>query len=164
MIIKDRLLFLKYALPCAGTLVKRGNVSKEYVESLVKLVSDGKVPGENAEAMFKVANAMCDKIAKRMEKDSVDSDVIRQYFLLEHSEVVDDRYELMKDFDPVSCKTYAGRVVSCNNGSAVVETRLGKRDYKAAFAKGVKPGDSVVVHWNFIIEKVPEKYASLMGT
>ncbi len=163
MIIKDRLLFLKYALPCAGTLVKRGNTTKEHVESLVELVSNGKVPEENAEAMFKVANAMCDSIGRRMGKESVDCDVIRQYFLLEHSEVVDDRYELMRDFNPVDCKTYPGRVISVGSGNALVETKLGRKKYKTTFMKGVKEGDTVVVHWNYIIEKPPKEYVTKMA-
>jgi hydrogenase maturation factor len=164
LIIKDRLLFLKYALPCAGTLVKRGNTTKEHVEGLVKLVSDGKVPAEDAESMFKVANAMCDSIGRRMGKETVDSDVIRQYFLLEHSEVVDDRYKLMGDFDPVDCKTYLGKVSQVDGDSAIVETKLGKKKYRSAFVNGLKAGDSVIVHWNFVVERAPGEFAKRMDS
>lgn len=160
---KDRLLFLKYALPCASTLVKRGNVKQEYINELILMVSNNKAPEETAEAMFKVANAMCDSIANRMDKSNVDSEVIRQYFLLEHSKVVDDRYELMRDFNPVDCRTYPGRVVRLGNGSAIVDTKLGEKNYKTIFAKGLKQNDKVVVHYDYIIEKIPEAIAEQMN-
>lgn len=162
MKIENRLLFLKYALPCAGTLVMRGNVPQEYVDHLVQLVSKGKVPEEDAESMFKVANAMCEFIAKRSGKETIDDDVIRQYFLMEHSRTVDDRFELMKDFDPVDCKTYACKVVEADGDSALLETPLGKRTYKTIFERDVKPGDNVVVHWGFIVERIPESLARKM--
>lgn len=163
MRIKDRLLFLKYALPCAGTLVKRGKVSQEYIDTLVRLVAEGNVPEEDAEKIFRVATAMCDAIGSRMGKGAVDCDVIRQYFLLEHSEVVDDRYKLMGDFNPTDCKTYAGKVLEVDGDSALIETRLGKKEYRTVFAKGVRSGDMVVVHFDFIVEKVPDGFRERMG-
>ncbi len=166
MIIKDaedRLLFLRYALPCAGTLVKRGNVTKQYVDRLVEQVSRNEAPGAGAENMFKVANAMCDSIAERMGKPSTDAEVIRRYFLFEHSRVVDDRFNLMKDFNPVDCRTYAGRVIRAGDGSAVVETRLGQKVYRTIFAKDVRKNDMVVVHFDFVVEKVSKEVAERMA-
>jgi hydrogenase maturation factor len=154
MRIEDRLLFLKYALPCAGAFIRRGNVSQGYVDGLIKMVAEGNVPAERAETMFKVADAQCEAIATKEGKSSIDSDVIREYFLVEHSRVVDDRFELMRDFDPVACKTYVGVVRSIGSESAVVETRLGKGHYKTLFARGVKVGDKVITHYDFVIEKV----------
>jgi len=49
MIIKDRLLFLKYALPCACTLVKRGKILQSEVDRAVRLVAAGKVPEKGFE-------------------------------------------------------------------------------------------------------------------
>ncbi len=157
---EDRLLFLRYALPCAGTLVKRGNVSKEYIDSLVGMVAEGIPPTENAEQMFKVANAMCDSVADRMRKPSVDAEVIRRYFLFEHSKVVDDRFELMKDFNPVDCRTYAGKVVDMAGESAVVETILGRKRYRTPFVRDLKEGEDVVVHFDFVVERLPTDVAS----
>ena len=159
----DRLLFLKYALPCASTLVKRGNVSEEYVQHLVQLASKGKVPKEKAEEMFKVATAMCDYWAEKMHKDNVDSSVIRRYFLLEHSKVVDDRYEIMRDFNPVDCKTYLGSVVSSDTNFARVKTKLGIRRYRKTFVKDAKKGDTVIVHFDYIIERAPKQFITKMG-
>ncbi len=164
MIIEDRLLFLKYALPCAGTLVKRGSITQEAVDRLISMVAGGRVPEEGAEAVFKVATAMCGHYARLMGKPSIDSEVIRRYFLVEHSVVVDERYELMKDFDPVSCKTYSAKVLRSDGSHALVQTNLGKRSCRADFARDVKAGDTVVVHWDFIVERIPESVADSMAT
>lgn len=162
MRISDRLLFLRYALPCASTLVKRGAVNQQHIDDLILMVSNNRVPKENVEKMFKVANVMCGNIAKRMGKSSVDTNVIRRYFLLEHSKVVDDRYQLMRDFNPIDCKTYAGKVISIANGGAIVDTSLGKKRYKTVFAKGVKENDKVAVHYDYIIEKISDYTAKKM--
>ena len=163
MEITDRLLFFRYALPCAGTLVKRGTVSQDHVDSLMAEVSENKAPGRGEENLFKVANAMCAVIAKKMGKDSIDADVIRRYFLFEHSKVVDERFELMGDFDPVDCRTYAGKVLEVAKDSALVETKLGRKRYKTLLDKDVKKDDSVAVHFDFVVEKIPNPVAEKMN-
>ena len=158
MEISDRILFMKYALPCAGTLVRRGTVTQEYVDSLISIVARGAEPYDGAERMFKVANAVCNDLAEKMGKSSIDSEVIRKYFLLEHARVVDDRYKLMGDFDPVACNTYSGKVVSLDFGKAVVKTRLGSNTYRIDFANDIREEDEVIVHWDFVVERMPEGF------
>lgn len=163
MKVVDRLLFLKYALPCSGAFVKRGEVSQEHINNLVKLVSEDKVPNEAAESMFKVANVQCEAIAKRMGKDSIDAEVIRQYFLLEHNKVVDETAKLVRDFNPAVCKTYAGRVAEVDKDSALVETSIGKRRYKILFVKDIKKNDMVSLHYDFVIECISKSLAEKMN-
>lgn len=163
MRIADRLLFLRYALPCAGTFVTRGRVTQEYVDNLITRVSEGRVPSEDVESMFMVANVMCTRIATRMHKKSIDSDVIREYFLFNHSKVVDDRFELMRDFNPIDCKTYAGTVTDVHEGYATVETALGRKKYRTVFERDIKPGENVVVHFDFIVETISEDTAGRMN-
>lgn len=163
MRIKDRLLFFRYAIPCAsGTLVKRGRITQERVDRMTAEVSEGIEPAEGSEAVFKVAIALLDRHAGLMGKDCVDAEVIRRYFLLEHSAVVDERAALMGDFDPSSCKTYAGRVISVADGNAVVESRLGRHEYRTDFAKGLTEGENVVVHWDFVVERIPQSAVDAM--
>jgi hydrogenase maturation factor len=159
---EDRILFLRYALPCASTLVKRGSTTQENVDRMTGMVSEGIAPEDGAEKIFKVAIAMCNSIARRMGKDTIDAEVIRRYFLMEHSEVVDERYGLMGDFDPVACKTYPGKVISTDGGFAVVETRLGSMRYKTVLARDTKEGDLVSVHYDFVIEKIDAQTAEEM--
>ncbi len=162
MRISDRLLFFRYALPCAGTLVKRGTISQRQLDEMITQVASGSEPEPGAETVFKVAIAMLDHYAGAMGKEAVDAEVIRRYFLLEHSEVVDERARLMGDFSPASCKTYPGRVVSTDGDRAIVETRLGRHEYRTDFANGVEKGDTVVVHWDFVVERIPQSTANDM--
>ena len=158
MKITNRLLFFRYALPCAGTLVRRGKVSQERVDELIGEVSRNKIPEQHSEDMFKVANAMCSVIAMRAEKRAVDSKVIRDYFLLEHEKVVQDRFEQMRDFNPTECRTYLGEVTKIGSGFASIRTRLGVRKYRTDFARNLKVKDKVIVHWDFIVERAPDAY------
>lgn len=163
MRVVERMLFLRYALPCASTFVTRGVISQGYLDNLVKQVSENRLPDENVEDLFKVARAMCTAIAKRMAKDVVDAEVIRQYFLLEHGPVVDERYELMGDFDPVGCKTRAGRVMEVNGAFAQVETSLGRQKYRTDFCRGLAKGDTVSTHYDFIVERISPELAARMN-
>jgi len=162
MLIKDRLLFLKYALPCARTLVKRGKISQGDVNSAIRQVAGNNVPETKIEGIFKVANFECSRLAKKAGKACIDSGTIRRYFLLEHNAVVDERFELMKDFNPSACKTYAGRVARIGKGYALVETPLGRKRYKTDFCKGVKRNDTVAVHFDYIIERISDTMARRM--
>jgi hypothetical protein len=154
MKVKDRILFLKYALPCAGTLVKRGKVSQEHIDKIIEQISNNQVPKEEVEKKFKVAFAMCSNLAKEMKKDSINEEVIRRYFISEHDKTVDERFKLMGDFDPVACKTRIGKVLEVDKEFAVVETSLGKKKYKTVFTKDIKKEDNVIVHFDFVVEKV----------
>lgn len=158
---EDRMLFMKYAVPCAGTLVKRGKLQQEDVNNLVDVLkNDGKMP-ENCEKNFTVAMAACSLIAMDGGKSVVDSDVIREYFLLKHDDVIDKRYEEMGDFDPEACRTRMGIVLSVEKNRAMVLTSQGKDNYRNDFTD-VKEGDSVIVHWNFIVEKLDKKWRERM--
>jgi len=156
---KARLLFLRYALPCAETLVKRGIISKEYIRKLMKNVSFNEEVPKNSERIFKTAVLMCKRISKRFGKKFISESVVRKYFLFEHDKAIDKRYKMFKDFDSLTCRTYPGKVVSLKNRKAVVKTTIGKRRYKINLTQGLKIGDNVVVHRNFVVEKINESLA-----
>ncbi len=152
MNISDRILFLKYALPCAGTLVKRGSVSQEEWDDSIRNLSNGHAkPG--AENTFKVATAFCTLMAKDAGESEISENTIRRYFLSEHDTVVDRRAEEMGDFLPDDCRIYAGKVADVAENRAIVETQRGKLEYRTDFCK-VREGDTVVVHWDFVVEHV----------
>ena len=77
---KSRLLFMKYALPCAGTLVKRGSVTKEYINRLIEAVKNNAVIPKNAEKIFKVAFSACSLIAIDTGKKEIGEKIIRKYY------------------------------------------------------------------------------------
>ena len=161
---QDKLLFMKYALPCASTLVRRGVVAQAQVDGWIKEVSQGKAPTEPAELVFKVAYAMCTTLAKAADKKSIDAETIREYFLFKHAEVVDERFKLMKDFNPTDCKTRTGKVIDVGADSALVRTAIGERWYRAVFVGGVEKNRNVVVHFDFIVELITDSVADKMNT
>ena len=96
--------------------------------------------------------------AKKTGKTFLDRDSIRRYFLFEHDNVVNRRYSMFRDFSTLRCRTYSGRVIKTNGASmAQVETLLiGRRMYRIDFCKNIKKGDFVVVHRDFVAEKIGE--------
>lgn len=144
----SRILFMKYALPCAGTLVKRGSVNQKYVDQLVGIASKGgKIP-KDAEKIFKVAFAACALIAIDAGKKIIDDNIVRKYFLSKHDKIIGKRYAEMGDFDPDMCRVRKGTVECLENEFAFVN---GKK-FRTDFVPEVKNGDEVVTHWDFIVE------------
>ncbi len=154
----DRLLFLKYAVPCATTLVQRKAISQKKFEELLQNVKSGVLPQGEPEKIFKVAFAMCSSKALA-KKSAIGAEIIRDYFWFCHDAVIDERFELMRDFDPVHCRTFPGIVEEIKNGKAVVKTSIGALDCFLDFEQGAKKGAYVVVHRGFVVEKISKKTA-----
>jgi len=154
MRISNLKLFLKYALPCAETLVERGQVSPDYVDSAIEAVAGGKEIPPGVEKIFKTALENCEILAKSSKKDSIDEEIIRNYFLFNHDSTVDSRFCAMGDFDPIECRTYPGKVLEIKGKIATVETPLMTFDYRTDFVPDLKVNDFVVVHRDFVIEKI----------
>jgi hydrogenase maturation factor len=152
----SRKLFFRYAVPCSETLAKRGVITQKYQRSLVRSVILNKKIPKNAENTFKVASSMCEKTAKKLGKKSIDKEVIRNYFLFGHDKAVDRRYKIFKDFDPMLCRIYSGKVL-LSGSRALVQTIAGDKEYSTSLR--VKKGDYVVVHRDFIVEKISKKLA-----
>jgi hypothetical protein len=162
MEITDKLLFLQYALPCAEEgILKRGLITREQLDDAIEQVSKGKVPNGGIEKKFLEANAFCKLLAIQGKKTSIDDDVIREYFLIRHNNVVDDwvkHDEVPKGFNARGCKTHPGKVVALSRDFALVETNLGdgpeRKSYRTSFVKGLKVGDDVAVHFDYVAEKI----------
>jgi hydrogenase maturation factor len=158
--ISNRILFFKYALPCAETLIKRKNLTREKFRKMIKQMAEGREPEKNKENIFKVAMAHLTFLALERKKDKIDDETIREYFLFNHDEAVEERFEEMGDFDSESCRTYPGIVRKIESNRASVETLLGIKPYKKDFVDDLKMQDIVVVHRDFIVEKISKKLAS----
>ncbi len=155
---KSRPLFMKYALPCAGTLVSRGRVSQEKIDSLIDIVKKGEHIPKDSEKIFTVAFTACSLIALDKKKDIIDESVIRDYFLFRHDDIIDKRFEEMGDFDPEACRTRIGTVLSAEMEKANILTGIGPRDFRTDFCD-IHENDTVVTHWDFIVEKVDREMA-----
>ena len=88
MEVTDIRLFLKYSLPCASTLIRRG-LNKAYAEGLIYAVANNGTIPEGCEKIFDDALMICESIAQKRGKTNVDEEVIRHYFLKVHPKFVD---------------------------------------------------------------------------
>lgn len=156
MRIKNRRLFFCYALPCAQTFVKRNQLKQEELDKIIQDFSKGKLPKKGFENIFKVAMSMLQLLAMKLGKNVIDEKVMRQYYLLEHDKVVERRYEELGDFDPIACKVRIGEVLALDDEKAKVKTEFGIKEYRTDFVEGLKVGDRVIVHYDFVVEKFTE--------
>lgn len=158
----NKLLFLRYAVPCATTLVQRKSLSSESYNSLLSDVAAGKLPENEPEKLFKIAYAVCKAISLEKGKE-IDQEIIREYFWFKHDAVIDERYLEMRDFDPEHCRTFPGKVESLLGERAIVKTKRGKEEALTSFLPKIKPGSFVVIHRGFIVEEINKETAFLFA-
>ncbi|MEM7816890.1 MAG: hypothetical protein QXZ20_03180 [Candidatus Aenigmatarchaeota archaeon] len=152
----NKYLFLRYALPCAEELIKRKEVTKEYVEEIKDCLKSNKKIKEDYIKIFKIAYSYCKEIGKKIKRDAMDEEVIRKYFWFEHDKVVDI---LGSKLD---CKVFPGKIEKIEGEGAVVITPIGKRIYSLEFARGIKEKDFVTLHYNYVVEKISKKDAKML--
>ena len=160
--IKDKELFLRYAIPCGEVLVKRGELKEELLKNLNDSVANGRKIDVPVEDIFKVASRMCTIIAKRMGKKEIDEDVIRKYFLLEHEKAIIWRKKIYPDLSVRDCKVYPGRVLKIDEDGALVRTPIGERKLRTDFSGDLKKGDRVSAHYGYVAEKIKPWHARRM--
>lgn len=158
--MEPEVYFLRYAYPCAHILCDvRGEVSgKEFKMMEKAAINNKKLDRAFLEKAFWRAFERINKIAQEMGKDKWDIEVIREYFCVRHNSVLDksDYPEAFKEM----CKTYKAEVAEeTEDGEAVVSylSELGgkkRRKVKKDYIKDLKVGDKVMIHWNYVVEKV----------
>lgn len=157
MEIKDKVLFLRYAVPCGQVLVKRGWMKQKDLDSLRKQAAEGDVKASNKDlhAAFAEASLMLERTANSEGKSVIDEQVIRHYFLSHvHAKLAEKRSAEFKDFSPEECKVWAGRIMRLRGLSALVELPCGRREIRMDFVQGAKEGDVVTVHYSYACEKI----------
>lgn len=159
---EDKILFLKYAIPCGMTLVNRGDLKQSFLDVLKEKTLSGNVQDTNPEEAFKIAVRMCYLTAKKLGKNKIDSEVVREYFWHEHKEAVKWRSEVFRDIRLETCRVYAGEVMFAGE-FALVKTKLGNLEYRKDFVQDIQEGDFVVTHYDYIIEKIDRETAEKLG-
>lgn len=160
--IKDKELFLRYAIPCGEVLVKRGELKEELLKNLNDSVANGRKIDVPVEDIFKVASRMCTIIAKRMGKKEIDENVIRKYFLLEHEKAIIWRKKIYPDIDIKRCRVYPGKVLKIDFDGALVKTQLGEKMLRNDFSPDLKKGEWVSTHYDYISEKIKAEHVKRM--
>jgi hypothetical protein len=160
--IRDKELFLRYAIPCGEVLVKRGELKEELLKGLndsVKNREEIEIPIEN---VFKVATRMCTILARQMDKKEIDSEVIRRYFLIEHEKAIKWRKQIKPDLKISECLVYPGRILRIDPDRILVKTKHGGKFFRDDFAEGLRKKDWVSTHYDYIAEKIKADHINKM--
>ena len=162
MKITNKELFLKYAIPCGDVLVKRGDLKQETLDRIRERVIKKQRVEDDLERVFPIAVRMCRLIAKKLGKGVIDPETIRQYFWHEHAKAVEWRAEIYPDIPKKECLTYPARVLKPGK-NPLVETPMGEKRAKPDFVPGLKKDEWVIIHYDYIVEKIPwEKAEKLL--
>jgi len=158
--MEPEVYFIRYAYPCAHILCTvRGDVSEgEFKEMEMAAIQNRVMDREYLEKVFFRAFNRINKIAEEMGKDRWDIDVIREYFVGRHNNVLMDS-DYPESFREM-CKTYLAEVVSMEEDGEVTvkyHSELGgekKRKVKKDYFPELKVGDKVMIHWQYAVEKI----------
>ncbi len=160
--IKDKELFLRYAIPCGEVLVGRGELRHEVLQKMNDSVAHGQEIDMPVENIFKVASRMCTILAKQMGKSEIDEEVIRRYFMLEHEKAIKWRKQIRPDIKVQECMVYPGRVLKIDFDKAIVRTPLGEAMLRNEFTPDLRKGDRVSTHYDYISEKIEPGHVNKM--
>jgi len=160
--IRNRELFLRYAIPCGEVLVGRGELREDLLKALNDSVKNGLETDFPIEGVFRVATRMCSILAKRMGREEIDDEVIRRYFLLEHEKAIRWRKEIRPDLKVRECMVYPGRVLRIDPDRVLVRTEKGEGFFRNDFAEGLKKKDWVSVHYDYVSERLRKRHADRM--
>lgn len=156
--MEPEVLFLKYAFPCTFIKRQKGKVNDEEYQRLeTAAINNEKLPKDFLERIYDVAFKNISKIARKMEKETWDADVIREYFLKEHNVLIDNGEifginapETLRDL----CRVHKARILEFKNGALIVEYNGRKRTVLESLVKDVKVGDIVSIHYGYAVEKL----------
>jgi hydrogenase maturation factor len=159
---EDKILFLRYAIPCGITLMNRGDLDEAVLDNLRQKTASGDVGDVDPEGTFKIAVRMCYLTARKLGKEKIDSEVVREYFWHDHEDAVNWRSEVFRDIRIDTCKVYPGKVVSVGE-HATVSTEIGSIEFRRDFVPNLNKGDFVVTHYDHVVEKISEETAKKLG-
>ena len=134
--LKDKKLFLNYAMPCIAERVRRGEFTQKEFEEFCKDLAEGKdIPDEEMYNLFPVAMNFIHESAKKLDKIkdnevTIDKDVVHQYFWYDHDSVVKSR---MNPDRQDYCLILPGKVKEIHDKEGLIETPKGERKVSLAF-------------------------------
>jgi len=161
MLIKARLLFLRYAFPCAGITLARGKISQQQYNNLEKAVLTGHPPSiVNLTRIFGPAWRRINRLANLIEKSPLDPETIRTYFLKFHNQDIkqnDGSYAMAPEFLKKLCRVEKAKIIQVSSDFYLVKIRNKKRAVSKAICPRAKVGDIVAVHYGYAVEKFKKK-------
>jgi hypothetical protein len=150
--------FFIYAFPCSYIILLKGNLTQDEYNYFEKEFLSGNAPSrEILEKSFPAAFNRIKRLAKRMDKNYWDFDVIFEYWNNEHNRIIHsgegvygESPESFKDL----CRINIGEVVDINNDRLLVQYNGNKRMVSKILVPDIQVGDRVKIHYAYAIEKV----------
>ena len=148
--------FFIYAYPCAEVLKDLGFINGKTLEYINKKRKENEaISKEELEKIFKEAFRRIKIIAKEMNKDYWDKEVIKEYFLKRHNEFIDNNdgyYANLGDTIKELCKVNIGKVTAIKDNILTVNYNNKERKIVNETLK-LNIGDKVSFHFGFAVEK-----------
>ena len=157
--MEPEVLFLKYAFPCAFVIKQRGEIDNKTFKTLEDAAINNTVLSHSLlEKIFFRAFERIGNVAKEMKRHRWDAEVIREYFVRRHNEIIDKGMysyakapESLKDL----CRVHVATVKSVSGNYLVVgygDERT--RPVMSDLVRGIKEGEKVTIHYGYAVEKV----------
>lgn len=155
--------FLRYAFPCAQIIVQRREISDvEYKELERIAINNEKISKKRLEKVFHRAFEFIESLAKRMNKDKWDIEVIKEYFYNDHNRsicegegVYKNAPEMLKELSMVHVATVIkadGEVLTVEYEDTTGNKK--QRNVFNSFVPQAKVGDRVRTHYGYAVEVV----------
>lgn len=150
--------FFKYAFPCAFLKLERKEITKkEYGEMEEKFCEGNTISKSKLERIFKPAFVRIKRLAKRMNKDYWNFDVIKEYWLNEHNRIIDSNEEAYSETTSAFkdlCRIHKAEVTEKKENSLIVSYRGKKRRVYNTIVQDAREGNKVTIHFAYAIEKI----------
>lgn len=148
--------FLRYAFPCAFIIKQRGEINKEEYDKLFDIAVNNKlVEREKLEKIFFRAFKYINELAKEKKRDKWDFEVIKEYFLKKHNELIKQGIGVYKNAPKTLkdlSKVNEAEIINKKGNILEVKFNNKKRFVSNVFVPDAKIGDKVRIHYGFAVE------------
>lgn len=154
--MKPEHYFFRYAFPCAQVLLDQHKIDQKAYDEMKRMFLADEYPSkQDLEQIFVSAFRRLEILAKEMNKDKWDIEVIKRYFHEDHNHFIDegegDYSKFGEDFKKI-CKVYTAEVI--DREGFVLTVKIGDEISKVLgnALPEAKKGDKVKVHLGFAVE------------
>lgn len=151
--------FVKYAFPCSFVLRQQKKITQEDFVTLEDAALHQKVLNKVfLERVFVKAFERISVLAEEMNKNKWDLDVLREYFLVRHNEIIEGGQSTYANTPPVLnelCMVHKAKVIGKKDSVLIVEYGFGKkRPVNNDLVPNAKVGNTVTIHYGYAVEIV----------
>jgi hypothetical protein len=153
-------VLLRYAFPCTGKKMERGELKEADIRMLEAHLKEGKPLTKSAGEilrMFPVAVGMIKVAAKLKDNSEIKPDHVRSYFWFHHDTAIDERVKNGEVFNAKECEVRSGKLRSATPTTASVNIDGEDRFFDNSIARIVhdrRKEQYVTVHFNHVCEEI----------